>query len=131
MDHGDVAPRKPQRGSGLEQMIDRVGRDDQLTSRRPHQILEGERGGVRGEGVDRGTGRSHRRRILDVVVVLVGQEQVIDTHTKVGDPTRGAERGIDEQVAVGSLNEPGVGLRHAAGVAADSHAAARCTGSRG
>ena len=75
-----------------------------------------------------GTQCFQRGRIDHVVVMLVGEQHVIDTDAALGDPVGDALWCVDEQIAIGSFDEVTIRLHHAASVERNFHDSGKLRG---
>lgn len=110
---------------GVNQCVDLIGFHADWHAPVAGGRLEGELGRIVGEGVDFGTAGADFGDVFDVVVVLMGEQQVIDSHTKLAKPIGDPFGRVDEQIAVRAFDEVAVGLHHATSIEGNLHKARR------
>lgn len=99
-----------QGGGWSNEMIDVVGLERKIGIPGLEARFEGELGRIRAVGVELGAELLEFGGVLDVVVVLVGKEEVGDGELLFGEPSGDARGSVDEDISVGVGDEIAVGL---------------------
>ena len=117
MEDGPGGAEEVEGGGFGDEVRDGEGRDGEADAcGDAEEALEGEVGGVGGEGDDgTGVGVGDGGGVEDVVEVLVGEQEGVEFDVLGGEPDGHAFGGIDGDGLVGEAEKPAVGLGDSAG----------------